>query len=72
MLCARRRVCVLFQGLQIHRQKLKRGFPGECSVGGWTDVVAVSAGMYHTLGLRSDGTLVAAESNGNGQCVVDG
>ena len=45
---------------------------GECSVGGWTDVVAVSAGMYHTLGLRSDGTLVAAGSNGNGQCVVDG
>lgn len=29
-------------------------------------------GMYHTLGLRSDGTLVAAGSNGNGQCVVDG
>ena len=31
---------------------------GECDVGEWTDLVAVSAGSQFTLGLRSDGTVL--------------
>jgi len=27
-------------------------------VGSWTNIVGVSAGSYHTVGLRSDGTVV--------------
>ena len=55
----------------------RRGAPaegpgGECEVGGWTDLVAVSAGGCHTVGLRWDGTVVAVGSNGNGQCKVGG
>ena len=30
-----------------------------CDVGGWTDIVAISAGTNHTVGLKSDGTVVA-------------
>ena len=32
----------------------------------------VSAGMYHTAGLKSDGTLVAVGYNSYGQCDVTG
>jgi alpha-tubulin suppressor-like RCC1 family protein len=32
--------------------------------------VAISAGWNHTVGLRSDGTVVAVGSNGDGQCNV--
>jgi hypothetical protein len=32
---------------------------GQCEVSGWSDIVAVSAGSYHTVGLKSDGTVVA-------------
>ena len=41
---------------------------GQCSVSGWTDIVAVAAGGYHTVGLRSDGTVVATGRNDYGQC----
>ncbi|MBQ7355109.1 MAG: hypothetical protein IJW62_06295 [Clostridia bacterium] len=34
----------------------------------WTEIVAISAGNYHLLGLKADGTVVAAGSNLNGQC----
>ena len=34
----------------------------------WADIVAVSAGEYHTVGLRSDGTVVATGANSSGQC----
>jgi len=30
------------------------------NVGGWRDVTAVAAGYYHTVGLKTDGTVVAA------------
>src|SRR4030042_1220641 len=43
---------------------------GQCNVGNWTDVVQVAAGWYHTVGLRSDGTVVAVGYNGYGQCNV--
>ena len=39
---------------------------------GWRDLVAVSAGREHTVGLRSDGTVVATGDNGYGQCDVSG
>ena len=33
---------------------------GQCYVGSWTDIVAISAGAYTTVGLKADGTVVAA------------
>ena len=36
----------------------------------WTDIVSVSAGDCHTVGLRSDGTVVATGYNVYGQCDV--
>ncbi|MED9969104.1 MAG: TIR domain-containing protein [Ruminococcus sp.] len=33
---------------------------GECSVSGWSDIVAVSSSFCHTIGLKSNGTVVAA------------
>lgn len=36
----------------------------------WKDIVAVSAGGEHTVGLRKDGTVVAVGKNYNGQCDV--
>ena len=44
---------------------------GQCNVGGWTDIVAVSAGRFHTVGMRSDGTIVVTGSDGYGQCDVE-
>ena len=35
---------------------------------GWSDIVAISAGNEHTVGLKSDGTVVAVGSNGYGRC----
>lgn len=42
----------------------------QCDVGGWTDIVAVSAGSNHTVGLKSDGTVVVVGGNEDGQCIV--
>ena len=36
----------------------------------WTDIVAISAGYEHTVGLKSDGTVVAVGGNEDGQCNV--
>jgi hypothetical protein len=41
-------------------------------VGGWSDIVQVAAGGYHTVGLKSDGTVVSVGQNYNGQCDVGG
>ena len=43
---------------------------GQCELAGWTDIVAVSAGGDHTVGLKSDGTVVAVGDNDDGQCEV--
>ena len=43
---------------------------GQCDVGQWTDIVAICAGGWHTVGLKADGTLVAVGRNENGQCDV--
>ena len=32
---------------------------GQCDVGGWSDIVQVAAGRWHTVGLKSDGRVVA-------------
>ena len=36
---------------------------GQSEVDGWTNVIAISAGSDHTIGLKADGTLVASSSN---------
>ena len=38
----------------------------------WTDIVAISAGYWHTVGLKADGTVVAVGYNEFGQCDVSG
>ena len=36
----------------------------------WKDIVAISSGSQYTIGLRSDGTVVATGENDDGQCNV--
>jgi cupin superfamily acireductone dioxygenase involved in methionine salvage len=43
---------------------------GQCDVGNWTDIIEVTAGVAHTVGLKSDGTVVAVGENAYGQCDV--
>ena len=43
---------------------------GQCEVSGWTDVVAIAAGQTHVLGLKADGTVLAAGENASGACDV--
>ena len=45
---------------------------GQCDVAAWEKITAVSAGNYHTVGLKEDGTVVATGKNDYGQCDVDG
>ncbi len=45
---------------------------GYGNVYSWRDVVQAAAGAEHTVGLKSDGTVLAAGSNANGQCEVSG
>ena len=42
-----------------------------CGVSEWTDICMISASDNHIVGLKKDGTLVAAGSNDFGQCDVD-
>ena len=39
-------------------------------IGEWTDITAVSTGLYYTVGLKADGTVVAVGDNESGQCNV--
>jgi hypothetical protein len=41
---------------------------GQLNVDSWTDIVQVAAGIYHTVGLKSDGTVLVVGWNGSGQC----
>jgi alpha-tubulin suppressor-like RCC1 family protein len=41
---------------------------GQDNVTGWTGIVQVAAGQYYTVGLKSDGTVVAVGWNDYGQC----
>lgn len=53
-----------------HSAGLRKNDDGQCNVSGWKDIVAVAAGRIHTVGLRSDGTVVACGYNEYGQCDV--
>lgn len=39
-------------------------------ISNWTDIVSIAASQYHIIGLKSDGTLLAAGKNKFGQCNV--
>ncbi len=41
---------------------------GQCDVDSWNNIVQVAAGQWHTVRLKSDGTVVAVGSNERGQC----
>jgi hypothetical protein len=43
---------------------------GQCNVGSWTGIIKVAAGLYHTVGIKADGTVVAVGDNTYGQCNV--
>ena len=43
---------------------------GRCDVGDWSDIIAISADK-HTVGLKSDGTVLAVGDNPYGQCDVE-
>jgi len=43
---------------------------GQCNVGNWTDIIQVAAGGWHTVGLKSDGTVVTVGDTYFGQCDV--
>ena len=43
---------------------------GQCHVSNWSDIVDVSGSLLHTVGLKSDGTVVAVGDNSFGQCNV--
>lgn len=45
---------------------------GKSHTDGWNDIVAVSSGMYHSVGLKANGTVVAVGNNDYGQCDVSG
>ena len=49
-----------------------RNKEGQCDVSGWRGIVAIAAGSKHTLGLKSDGTVVAVGDNEYGQYDVSG
>lgn len=40
------------------------------AISGWSNIVAVSAGSMHLVGLKGDGTVVAVGNNDYGQCDV--
>jgi S-layer homology domain/Regulator of chromosome condensation (RCC1) repeat len=43
---------------------------GPLNVGSWRDIVQVAAGFAHTMGIKSDGTVVAVGNNVGGQLKV--
>jgi hypothetical protein len=43
---------------------------GQRNVSGWNSIEHISAGKYHTAGLKSDGTVVAVGDTYYGQCDV--
>ena len=43
----------------------------QLNVRNWTDIVSISAGDSHTVGVKKDGTVVATGRDDNGQCNVN-
>jgi hypothetical protein len=48
------------------------GLTGKCDVQDWRNIIAISAGDSHSVGLKADGTVVAVGSNDGGRCNVSG
>ena len=64
-------VAVRIGGTAVATEFIGEYHGGQCNVGDWTNIIAVSAGGYHTVGLKADGTVVAVGSNREyGQCNV--
>lgn len=36
---------------------------GQCDVSDWTDIIAVSAGDFHTVGLKADGSVIITNAD---------
>ena len=45
---------------------------GQCSTSAWRSIVQIEAGDDYSLGLRADGTVVAAGNRLKGRCDVEG
>ena len=45
---------------------------GQNNVTAFTDIVEIAANGYQSIGLKSDGTVVAVGNNDYGQCDVSG
>ena len=43
---------------------------GQCNISEWQDIVAISAGSAHTVGVKADGTVIAVGTNNWGECDV--
>lgn len=43
---------------------------GQSNVSSWSNIISVATGVQHTVGLKTDGTVVAVGSNEYGQCNV--
>lgn len=48
------------------------GGGAKCNVSSWSDIVAIAAGSMHTVGLKSDGTVVAAGDDNDSACAISG
>lgn len=44
---------------------------GDLDLTNWTNMMSVEANSMHTVGLKSDGTVVAVGNNDSGQCNVE-
>lgn len=44
---------------------------GQCNVDNWIDIINIQTNKKHTIGLRKDGTVVAAGDNSYAQCNVE-
>jgi Regulator of chromosome condensation (RCC1) repeat len=42
----------------------------QCEVGTWREMVVITSGDWHTVGVRADGTAIATGNNRRGQCEV--
>lgn len=40
---------------------------GQRNANNWRDVIAITAGEFHTVGLKKDGTVIAVGDNSGGQ-----
>ena len=43
----------------------------QCELDSWTDILQVTGGSYHSVGLKEDGTVIALGRTYEGQCDVD-